>query len=585
MRTVEIERHVNVLIMMSIMILFGATVSLSMPARRVNGKIAFTSMRDGNAEIYAMNSDGTGQVRLTFNGVRDDFPVWSPDGRKIAYLSGNSAGHVIKTMNSDGTGVTEVTPLNFLFPDNMPWRHRTPFLSWSQDGTRIAFQDDLEIFVVNLDGSNRTNLTNRIGFDSSPAWSDDGSRIAFTSDRDEEIYAVYVMTPEGNSVWRLTENFLHDEFAEDWSPDGTQLLISYFVDAGPSISVVNVDGTIRQILNYSYPDDNAGPKWSPDGNKIVFYRCNEVTESCQVFKMDPDGSDVVQLTDARAENFHPSWQPVIRRASALADFDGDGRSDISVFRPSDAVWYLNRSTDGFASVQFGVSTDQLAPADFDGDGKTDISVFRDGVWWRINSSDSTVVVVQFGQGDDYPLPADYTGDGRAEVAVFREGHWWILDLSTGGVSATDFGLLTDQPVPADYDGDGRTDFAIFRSSSAEWWVSMSGGRVSTFQFGDQGVVPMPGDYTGDGRADVAVYKPENGTWSILRSDDSSQYSFQFGMSGDIPAAGDYDGDGKTDPTVFRPGGQWWVLRSLIGMVNVVQFGADGDVPVPGVTVR
>jgi Tol biopolymer transport system component len=81
---------------------------------RANGKIAFTSDRDGNREIYVMNADGTNQVRLTNNSVVDDHPTWSPDGTKIAFVSERiSGGFAIFVMNADGTNKVEVTPLIF----------------------------------------------------------------------------------------------------------------------------------------------------------------------------------------------------------------------------------------------------------------------------------------------------------------------------------------------------------------------------------------------------------------------------------------------------------------------------------------
>jgi uncharacterized delta-60 repeat protein len=166
---------------------------------------------------------------------------------------------------------------------------------------------------------------------------------------------------------------------------------------------------------------------------------------------------------------------LLEQTRAPFDFDGDGRSDVSVFRPSDRVWYLARSTQGFTAIRFGLATDQIVPADYDGDGKTDIAIFRDGTWWRMNSSNSTVDAVQFGQAGDVPVPADYTGDGRDELAVYRNGQWLRLDLSNGGSAVTNFGIATDKPVPADYDGDGKTDIAIYRDGT--WWRINSAARV------------------------------------------------------------------------------------------------------------
>ena len=153
-------------------------------ANRGNGKIAFTSDRDGNREIYAMNQDGTNPTRLTNNSGSDDYPAWSPDGKRLAYLSQNaSGGHSIKLMNPDGTGQTELTTAvysenTFLYNWVPRWR-----MSWSPDGTRIAFCDGHDIYAINVDGTNRINLSNHPAFDSHPSWSPDGSRIIFSTVR------------------------------------------------------------------------------------------------------------------------------------------------------------------------------------------------------------------------------------------------------------------------------------------------------------------------------------------------------------------------------------------------------------------
>ena len=255
------------------------------------------------------------------------------------------------------------------------------------------------------------------------------------------------------------------------------------------------------------------------------------------------------------------------------DFDGDGKADVSVFRPSDRVWYLNRSTNGFSATQFGLSTDKITPADFDGDGKTDISVYRDGTWYWLKSSNGSFNARHFGIASDIPVPADYTGDGRDELAVYRNGQWWALDLSNDQHSLVNFGLATDKPVAADYDGDGRADQAVYRDGV--WYLNRSSEGFTAFPFGLSTDRPVIGDYDGDGRADAAVYR--DGTWYLLQSSQGFS-AFQWGLSSDIPAPADYDGDGKTDAAVFRDG-TWYQLGSTAGIV-IHQFGLAGDKPVP-----
>lgn len=254
------------------------------------------------------------------------------------------------------------------------------------------------------------------------------------------------------------------------------------------------------------------------------------------------------------------------------DFDGDGRADVSVFRPTDRTWYLNQSTNGFSAAQFGLSTDKLTPADFDGDGKTDIAVFRDGNWYLLRST-AGFASVQFGATGDIPTPADFSGDGRAELAVYRGGVWWTLNLTNNQVNSLQFGAVTDKPVVADYDGDGRADHAVYRNG--EWHLNRSSQGYTAVQFGTATDTPTVGDFDGDGKGDPAVYRA--GVWYVLGSTQGF-YAVQFGIASDVPVAADYDGDGKTDIAVFR-NGNWYLLRSQQGF-GAIQFGAADDKPIP-----
>ena len=256
------------------------------------------------------------------------------------------------------------------------------------------------------------------------------------------------------------------------------------------------------------------------------------------------------------------------------DFDGDGRADVSVFRPASGVWYFKNSTNGFSAAQFGMAADKLVPADYDGDGKTDIAVFRDGVWY-LQRSASGFVAVQFGSAGDIPQPGDYDGDGRAELAVYRRanGTWYALNIANNQFTAAQFGTPEDKPVAADFDGDGKTDMAVYRPSTGTWYLLESRKGFAAVRFGNSTDIPTPADYDGDGKVDEAVYRPSNGTWYFLKSTNGFA-AVQFGISTDIPVPADYDGDGKTDAAVFR-GGVWYLLESRSGF-TVMQFGLPTD---------
>lgn len=269
----------------------------------------------------------------------------------------------------------------------------------------------------------------------------------------------------------------------------------------------------------------------------------------------------------------------------VADFDGDGKSDIGVFRPSTGAWYIQQSLAGFIAVGFGVNGDRIAPADYDGDGRTDIAVFRPSTgMWYIQRSQLGFLAFGFGANGDLPASGDFDGDGKADIAVFRPstGAWYIQRSSLGFLGLS-FGANGDVPVVADYDGDGKSDVAVYRQSNGGWYIQRSQLGFAAYAFGTPGDKPAPGDFDGDGKADITVFRPANGTWYVQRSQ-LGFLAFGFGANGDKPAPGDYDGDNKSDYAIFRPStGSWYIQRSLLGFYGQ-GFGANGDTPVAGAYV-
>ena len=295
----------------------------------------------------------------------------------------------------------------------------------------------------------------------------------------------------------------------------------------------------------------------------------------------------------------------------VADFDGDGKTDISVFRPSDGYWYISKSSGEYSFIPWGISNDTPVPGDYDGDGKTDLAVYRLGKQWRVTwyilgSLGNTFRARQWGFSgggieSDVPEPADYDGDGKTDIAYYHTtdglgvpSAFTILQSSTDTGVTKGWGTNGDKRVPADYDGDGKADLAVFRyiflagssTMSPHWSIQQSSnGATRVEYFGLPTDITVPADYDGDGKADIAVWRPSNGFWYYISSRDKSFNSYQFGLSGDKPVPGDYDGDGKNDFAVFRPSdGTWYIQQSTKGF-RAEQFGLATDIPIPNTFVR
>jgi hypothetical protein len=237
-----------------------------------------------------------------------------------------------------------------------------------------------------------------------------------------------------------------------------------------------------------------------------------------------------------------------RDRGVVADFDGDGDTDRSVYRGG--AWYVQNQP----TVHLGLPGYIPVPADYDGDGDTDRAVYHEGAWYTEGQQ-----TVYHGLASHIPVPGDYDGDGDADRAVYdpSSGAWYIAGQSTVFLG----GSPGDIPVPGDYDGDGDTDPAVYRGGA--WYIH----NQPTEFLGLPTYIPVPGDYDGDGDTDPAVFN--DGAWYV-----HNQPTVFFGLAGDIPVPGDYDGDGDTDRAVYR-NGAWYVHNQATQF-----FGLGGDIPLP-----
>ncbi|HXU37873.1 MAG TPA: FG-GAP-like repeat-containing protein [Blastocatellia bacterium] len=341
---------------------------------------------------------------------------------------------------------------------------------------------------------------------------------------------------------------------------------NWIATVDPSTAFVSINtggsGTGNGIVTYSVASNNSGA-----------VRTGTITIAGQLFT-------IVQ-SEAGGSSGRTSF-----------NFDGDAKTDQSVWRPSTGVWLIKNSSNGSTtSVGWGINGDKLAPGDYDGDGKTDTAIWRPstGAWFIINSSDGSTKTVGWGVNTDVPAPADYDGDGKTDTAVWRpsNGSWFIINSSNGSVTIVGWGVNGDVPVAGDYDGDGKSDVAVWRPSTGVWFIIKSSNGSTMIQgWGVPGDKAVPGDYDGDGKTDIAIWRPSTGVWFIINSVDGSPRVQGWGISGDVPVPGDYDGDGRTDVAVWRPSsGTWFIINSSNGSTSMVAWGINGDTPVPSAFVQ
>jgi len=358
------------------------------------------------------------------------------DGSKIAFVSVRDGNYEIYIMNVDGSGQTNLTNNSAI--DLYP--------SFSPDGSKIAFESSRdgndEIYIMNVDGSGQTRLTNNSAGDYSPSFSPDGSKIAFASNRDGNN-EIYIMNVDGSGQTNLTNNLATD-FYPSFSPDGSKIAFSSDRDGNYEIYIMNVDGSGQTRLTNNSAFDGY-PSFSPDGSKIAFSSGRD--RNYEIYIMNVDGSGQTRLTNNSANDLYSSFSP-----------DGSKIAFSSVRDGNDEIYIMNVDGSGQTNLTNNSASDfypsfspTIAPADTTAPVITLIGVnptnvpylgpyTEPGATWT-DAVDGTGSALVSGDTVDVTTPGNYTirynyTDAAGNVATEVTRTVTVLPWSTSTINVT-----------------------------------------------------------------------------------------------------------------------------------------------------
>ncbi|HEX8196521.1 MAG TPA: CHRD domain-containing protein [Pyrinomonadaceae bacterium] len=394
--------------------------------------------------------------------------------------------------------------------------------------------------------------------------------------------------------------------------------------------ITDVTCTFSQLTSGVTQGHIHGPA-APGANAGILFDLTPPTGvTSGTFSRGPFTLTADQLTLLRTKrlyvNIHTSNFPggeirgQIKIQTTPYDNDGDGRTDLRVYRPSTFTFHvLNSINNSIFNSAMGLGfpnpvTQQVIPLhsasdDYDGDGRGDLVLLRASnslIYWRILLTGSnTIREVNWGRTDTFDdlVPADYDGDGKTDIAVYRftTGIWYILQSSNNQLR-TEFwgtpGNNTEYGMVGDFDRDGRNDLTILRPTANGWgWftrrTSDNAMRITYWGNPDTDFFYTYAqiDIDGDGIQDRMVYRDQNPptqtadnfgnqiTFLILRSSDNGQFILPFGLDSDSFVFGDYDVDGRTDIVARRIINNqmiWFIYQSSNAQVRIVNWGIVND---------
>jgi len=558
---------------------------------RFNTNGSLDTTFDGDGKVFTIITSAGETSNIADLDIQSDGKILAAGSVFIVDAPGSDPIETFATVryNSDGSldatfdGDGRVTTRFSLIPSN-------PTIVTESSGRRVFAQSDGKILVI---GSARSSCGSSCLSEAAIVRLNTNGSIDTTFDGDGKLlissafsfFDVNDATIQADNKIILVGNagqFGSLAGIARIHPDGS-LDLSY---NGNGRSIITPPNTGRNILARAVA-------LQPDGKIIVGGRIDnhEYTENV--------GFTVLDFLLARLEA-SSCFAKCINARQKVADFDGDGKNDLSVFR--NGSWFINPSSvnnpNNYYSVPFGLATDKLVPADYDGDGKTDIAVWREnvvgtfGYVYILYSSTNTFRVTRFGRtGDDPRVVGDWDGDTKADLAAYRsgtsagaQGYFYYLSSSQFEHEVRlNWGTAGDEAVRGDFDGDGRMDAAVFRPSDGIWYIQQSSNaQVRYERWGLASDKRVAGDFDGDGKTDLAIYR--DGLWAVLQSSNNQPRYERWGLSTDRLVAGDYDGDGRTDFAVWRAG-VYYILQNSNSQVVYQYFGSPNDIPVASAFVR
>ena len=597
----------------------------------------------GQIALARYNADGSldatfdGDGKLTTDAAelqnveeRAESMILQPDGKILVVVSTLKQNFLedqvfVVRYNADGSRDNSfagdgITTLAFAIPGGVAQGLTGNDLALQPDGKivvagAVATAEFSDVFVwrLNADGTNDETF---------------GGRAVTVSFNLSDI-AISVFVRPGNKILVAGSSFSDDFLRNDYTfarfngngtldttfdGDGKKTLFDANAIAFPLDYEILADGRIVSAgtiidgaaafkTNFAVTRFDANGEFDPgfgDGGTAVT-AFGDGLDSAQALVIQTDGKIVAagaSETGLKSDDYKLAVARYLGGAAqaptkAPFDFDGDGRSDVSAFRPADGTWYIQPSgandPNAFYGKQWGLAADKLAPADYDGDGKTDIAVWREteGNFYILNSSTGTARVENFGLAGDILTVGDWDGDGEADPSVYRDGaqsfffYRGSANNPAGNITYLPWGAAGDKPVSGDFDGDGRLDAVVFHASNATWYIRRSSdAQVRYANWGLAADKFVPADYDGDGRTDLAVFR--DGTWYILQSSNNQPRYIYWGLNSDRLVPADYDGDGKADAALYRDG-VWYILGTT-GTTIITQFGLAGDKPIANASV-